>query len=171
MIARYNNISLALGVPGLALQVVGNVLWQQNRANPYAGIGFTVAGTVLLIAGLAFYAKAKGRSEVWCLMGFLSIIGFIVLGCLEDLTTRRRRRSDDDDDDDDRPRRRRPRDDEDDDDRPRRRRRDETYGEDEDDRPRRRRDQEDLPTARPLDDEPPRRRPPDDRVRRRREED
>ena len=37
------------------------------------------------MSGLAYCAKAKGRSAKWCLMGLLSLIGLIVLACLEDL--------------------------------------------------------------------------------------
>jgi hypothetical protein len=50
VIARYNNISLALGVPGLILQVAGNIMVQSNKGNelaePSAGIlvGALVAG-------------------------------------------------------------------------------------------------------------------------------
>jgi hypothetical protein len=83
VIARDNNISLALGIPGLLIQVVGVVMRSkpETEAN-----GQTVAaiGTILLICGLGFYAKAKGRSIAWGLMGFLSIIGLIVLAMLED---------------------------------------------------------------------------------------
>ncbi len=74
MIKKYNNISLAWGIPGFVLQI--------------AGIGQPLvlsAGTVLLMIGLAYYAKAKGRSAAWCLMGFLPIIGLIVLAYLKDL--------------------------------------------------------------------------------------
>ncbi len=76
MIKEYNNISLTWGIPGIALQIAGNVIGQPL---------ILVLGTVLLMIGLAYYAKAKGRSPAWCLMGFLSIIGLIVLACLKDL--------------------------------------------------------------------------------------
>lgn len=77
MIVRYNNISLALGVPGIILQVVGRIggMWP-----------VLVLGTILLIAGLAYYAMAKGRSPAWGLMGFLSILGLAILACLKDET-------------------------------------------------------------------------------------
>lgn len=83
MIARYNNISLALGVPGLVLQVAGSMM-RANPANEAAGSAILVGGTALLISGLAMYAKAKDRSPAWGLMGFLSLIGLIVLALLED---------------------------------------------------------------------------------------
>jgi len=76
MIKKYNNISLAWGIPGIVLQIAGNVIGQPI---------VLIVGTVLLMIGLAYYAKAKGRSAAWCLMGFLSIIGLIVLACLKDL--------------------------------------------------------------------------------------
>jgi hypothetical protein len=43
-----------------------------------------VLGTVTLLVGLAYYAKAKGCSAWWCLFAFLSIIGLLVLACLKD---------------------------------------------------------------------------------------
>ncbi len=81
MTARYNNVSLALGVPGFILQVVGNVL---GSSNPGLGGLLILAGTGLLIAGLAYYAIGKGRSGWWGLCGFLSFIGLIILACLKD---------------------------------------------------------------------------------------
>lgn len=85
MIAKYNNTSLALGVPGIIVQVVGNLL---VASNPGLGRLLMVAGTALLIAGLSYYALAKGRSNWWGLCGFLSLIGLIVLACLEDRSGR-----------------------------------------------------------------------------------
>ena len=83
MIARYNNISLGLGAPGLILQVVGNVMASKPE-NQGTGRVLVALGTLLLIGGLGMYAKAKGRSLAWGLMGFLSIIGLIVLAMLRD---------------------------------------------------------------------------------------
>ena len=84
MIRRYNNLSLLLGVPGLILQGVGNYMRVSADSNQLvAGIA-PLAGTGLLLAGLAYYAQAKGRVRAWCLMAFLSIIGIIVLACLKD---------------------------------------------------------------------------------------
>jgi len=77
MIAKYNNLSLATGVPGLVLEVAGSV----NHSPE-----LTMAGVGLLLVGFAYYAKAKGRHTAWCLMAFLSIIGLIVLASLKDLS-------------------------------------------------------------------------------------
>jgi uncharacterized membrane protein HdeD (DUF308 family) len=72
-----------LGIPGLILQIVGNVM-SANPGNETVGALVLVGGTALLIGGLAMYAKAKGRSPVWGFMGFLSLIGLIGLAMLKD---------------------------------------------------------------------------------------
>ena len=78
MIAKYNKISLAVGSPGIILQIAGIIM---------SSLLVQLLGTVLLLVGLVYYAKAKGRSPVWCLFAFLSIIGLIVLACLKDKST------------------------------------------------------------------------------------
>ena len=77
MIARYNNISLATGIPGIILQIVGYMSQQP---------GIYLIGSVLLLIGFGYYAVSKGRSPAWALMGFLSCIGLLVLACLKDRT-------------------------------------------------------------------------------------
>ncbi len=146
MIARYNNISLALGVPGLVMQVAANVMSQSRGWTPVL-LASSLVGTGLLLTAFAFYAMAKGRNPAWCLFAFLSLIGLIVLACLKDMAPsgrikkkkKRRQREEDDDEEDDRPRRRRRRDEEedldDDDDRPRQRRRSRDDDEDDLDEP------------------------------------
>lgn len=49
------------GVPGIALQIVGQVAYGSVEpvGNPL-WVGVMLAGTVLLIVGLSFYAKGKG---------------------------------------------------------------------------------------------------------------
>ena len=88
MIAKYNRISLLLGIPGILLQIAGNVMTRSmaEGGSPMAllGLPLMLLGTVMLMVGLAFYAKAKGRHPAWCLMGLLSLVGLIVLGCLKD---------------------------------------------------------------------------------------
>jgi hypothetical protein len=83
LIRLYNRISLAVGIPGLILQIVGQAM--TDSIGPL-GKPVVVLGTGLLMFGLAYYAKAKGRHPAWCLMGFLSLLGLIVLACLEDRT-------------------------------------------------------------------------------------
>jgi hypothetical protein len=83
MIKRYKNLGFVFGVPGLVLQVVGNLMLS---AQPRSGLGFVVGlgGTVLLLTGFSYYAKAKGRHPAWCLMAFLSCFGPIILAFLKD---------------------------------------------------------------------------------------
>lgn len=88
MIKRHNNISLVLGVLGIFLQIIGNIIAQTNPetgASLWGGL-IMLTGTILLIAGLSHYALAKGRSGWWGLCGFLSIIGLIILALLKDHT-------------------------------------------------------------------------------------
>ena len=59
---------------------------QVNHLMGNAGFAGIVLGTLFLLVGLAYYARAKGRSPWWCLFAFLSLIGLIVLACLEDRT-------------------------------------------------------------------------------------
>lgn len=88
MIARYNHKSLAFGIPGLVLQIAGNMAAQRPEASNAVSNGTTamLLGTVLLMVGLAFYAKAKGRNPAWCLMAFFSFIGLLVLAMLKDMS-------------------------------------------------------------------------------------
>jgi hypothetical protein len=85
MIARYNNLSLALGFPGLIAQGYGSyAMSKPDWSGPVPPV-LLLVGTVLLMLGLRYYAIAKGRSGLWWLMGFLGLIGLIVLAVLPDL--------------------------------------------------------------------------------------
>lgn len=88
---RLNRISLAWGVPGLLVQVVGVILRNTSGTEslPILGELVLLLGAVMLIVGLAYYAKGKGYHPAWGLLGLLSLIGFIVLGVMPD----RQRRS------------------------------------------------------------------------------
>lgn len=85
MDAAQNRTSFMFGVPGIVLQFVGWLM--QGDTIPGGsplGLVVQVVGTVLLIVGLSFYARAKGHHPAWGLMGLLSIIGLIVLAVLPD---------------------------------------------------------------------------------------
>jgi hypothetical protein len=41
-------------------------------------------GAIAVIIGLAYYARAKGRSPWWGLFGFAWIVGLLVLASLKD---------------------------------------------------------------------------------------
>jgi uncharacterized membrane protein YjjP (DUF1212 family) len=79
MIARYNRWSFVFGAPGIILQIAGTFIGPWGPA--YSSI---LLGTVLLMIGLGYYAKAKGQSFAWCAAGFLSVLGLLLLLLLED---------------------------------------------------------------------------------------
>lgn len=87
MIARLNRRSLLIGVPGFVLQHIGVwLLMDRYGPNTLALLAmvFLFAGTLMFLIGLAYYAKAKGQSGAWGLLGFLSFIGWIWLALLPD---------------------------------------------------------------------------------------
>lgn len=98
MIAKYVRRSLIFGGPGLVLQIgctcVANYII--SKAMSIAAVPLAVwtgifvvgsiAGNILFITGLCFYAKAKGYSAGLGALGLLSCIGLLVLGILPDKT-------------------------------------------------------------------------------------
>ncbi len=68
-----NLLSFALGIPGMGLQVVGNMMGGMVGRLVYFG------GTALLIGGLVFYARLRGRSPFYSLFGLLSCLGLLIL--------------------------------------------------------------------------------------------
>ncbi len=93
MIKRYNTRSFIFGVPGLLLQIPGDVMVQMAN-NPevvgehspilLVGVVCSLTGTALLLIGLAYYAKSRGRHPAWCLLAFLSCVGVVCLAFLSD---------------------------------------------------------------------------------------
>jgi hypothetical protein len=93
MIPEYNSKSLAIGVPGLLLQIAGAVsrVWlvqqqgaQLNMTLMWATVAAQLIGSIMLIVGLGYYAKAKGYSGALGLLGLLSCIGILILAILPD---------------------------------------------------------------------------------------
>lgn len=89
MDVKKNRLSLAYGIPGVSLQVLGlfgGLLLEEVNPQlaPIVGLSLSWLGVVLLIIGLGYYASAKGHHWAWGFMGLLSIIGLIVLGILPD---------------------------------------------------------------------------------------
>ena len=85
MIAEFNRKSFYFGLPGIALQIAGNILAHSTtQATSIMGAVILLIGTILLLTGFVYYAKAKGRHPAWCLVAFLSFIGLIILACLKD---------------------------------------------------------------------------------------
>lgn len=98
MDAALNRKSLMLGVPGILLQIVGNIVMRSpelsnldpslavkpSAALEFGGLAIALIGTALLILGLSWYARAKGHSGWWGLLGLASIFGLIALACIKD---------------------------------------------------------------------------------------
>jgi hypothetical protein len=91
MLAEYKNKgNLGIGL-GIALAVGSGLavgaLATNGRIDPsmlMVVVVLRLAGLALFVWGCGMYAKAKGRSGVNCLWGFLGLIGLIVLACMKD---------------------------------------------------------------------------------------
>ncbi|NUN50121.1 MAG: hypothetical protein HUU15_14940 [Candidatus Brocadiae bacterium] len=90
-IRNLNLLSFAFAIPGIAAQAVGRVMLTTVSEDPQtldeagkalAGAGLTLGGAAFLIIGLCFYARMKGRSWAFGLLGFLSCIGLLILAVL-----------------------------------------------------------------------------------------
>ncbi len=77
MIKEHNNKSLAFGIPGLILQTFG-----YGMQSPEV----LLIGSLLLLIGFGYYAKAKGRSPLWAILGFFSLLGLLGLAVLKDMS-------------------------------------------------------------------------------------
>jgi|SRR5580698_5662754 hypothetical protein len=98
MIAKYVRKSLIFGSPGLLLQI-GCTFVANNIVAKAMSVGSgslalltgifvvgSIAGNILLIAGLGYYAKAKGYSAALGVLGLLSCIGLLILALIPDKT-------------------------------------------------------------------------------------
>lgn len=70
--------SIGVGA-GLLLIIVGRVILKFGESMAIVGAVALLAGSVLFIWGCCQYAKAKGYSGWWGLLGFLSVIGLLIL--------------------------------------------------------------------------------------------
>ena len=73
------NKGVGFAAAGLALQVLGAI----THIFLVSGL-IAFGGTALLMLGLAWVAKSKGRTPLWGLLGVFSIIGPAVLFVLPD---------------------------------------------------------------------------------------
>ena len=78
MIAKTNGTWSTLNVTGFLLQIAGRIIGAE------IGLFLILLGTILLVAGIAEYAKAKGRSPTWGLLGLFGLIGMGVLRLIKD---------------------------------------------------------------------------------------
>ena len=98
MIAEYNRKSFYWGVPGFIIQTMATFMISKysGRGNPtlipadssLATLNLirlmVLAGTILLLVGIAYYAKSRDRHWAWCLLACLPFIGIIALAFLKD---------------------------------------------------------------------------------------
>ena len=73
---RKTNIGIGAG---FLTVIFGRVILKDGGDIAIIGAGLVVAGWVMFIWGCMQYAKAKGHSGAWGLLGLLSILGLIVL--------------------------------------------------------------------------------------------
>jgi energy-converting hydrogenase Eha subunit G len=66
-----------VGAIGLVLAGIGST--QLQSGNAVAGVSFMLLGIPVCIVGLGQYAKGKGYSSYWAVLGLLWIVGFIIL--------------------------------------------------------------------------------------------
>ena len=96
MIPEYNKKSLRIGIPGFVLVngcplLIRHLAPKPDDVNPplpdwvpFLLLFGMLAGAILLIIGLGYYAKAKGYSAVLGLLGLLSCVGVLILAVLPD---------------------------------------------------------------------------------------
>ena len=84
MIQAYRNKGLSLSLTGVGLQIVGAV----TNIMFVSGL-IALVGTGVLMLGLAWIAKSKGRTPLWGLLGVFSILGPVVLYVLPDSHNKR----------------------------------------------------------------------------------
>ena len=79
------SLSLPLITIGLVAQGVG---WLLRWSFPAVGIVLFALATLMVIVGLAYRAKDKGRSFAWGLCGVLSILGVAIVAMLANRSNR-----------------------------------------------------------------------------------
>jgi hypothetical protein len=98
MITEQSSKGLVFGIPGLLLQIGCMTLSHTLASNAGAHIPAppewlallsrvgSLIGVLLLIVGLRHYAKTKGYSDVFGLLGLLSLLGVFIMVALPDKT-------------------------------------------------------------------------------------
>ena len=86
MLAEYRkktNIGIGLYIIAAAIALTVAILIRTEEAVEGARL-IHVVGIIFFFYGLYNYAKGKGHHGAWGLLGFLSIIGLIILVCFPD---------------------------------------------------------------------------------------
>ena len=84
MLAEYKSKTISFVIAGLILQIVGGIIAKAGFLGAMVGGPVALLGSVLLIMGCCFYAKAKGYAWWFGLLGLLSCVGLVVLYLLPD---------------------------------------------------------------------------------------
>jgi hypothetical protein len=84
MLAAYKSKTMTFVIAGIVLQIVGSIIAKAGFLGWLVGGPVALIGSVLLIMGCCFYAKAKGYAWWFGLLGLLSCIGLIILYFLPD---------------------------------------------------------------------------------------
>ena len=79
------SLSLPFITFGVVAQGAG---WLLRWSFPVLGGLISLAGTVMLIVGLAYRARDKGRASAWGLCGVLSIVGVFIVFALANRANR-----------------------------------------------------------------------------------
>jgi hypothetical protein len=73
----------SLALPLISIGAVGQLAgWLAHWMYPAIGAILGLAGTAMLVVGLAYRAKDKGRSAAWGATGVLSIVGIVIVSKL-----------------------------------------------------------------------------------------
>lgn len=80
MIKEYKSKTNIFIGGGILLDLLGMFVLPDGVGRVACGL----VGRALLITGCVFYVKGKCRHPAWGAMGFLSLLGLIVLICLKD---------------------------------------------------------------------------------------
>jgi hypothetical protein len=84
MLAEYKSKTVTFVIAGIVLQILGGIFAKAGILGALLGWPVGALGSVLLIMGCCFYAKAKGYAWWLGLLGLLSCIGLLVLYVLPD---------------------------------------------------------------------------------------
>jgi len=90
MIDKLSHLSLAIAGPGFLLHCwgLGAMMYDGSRrvapTDIWPGV-FFLGGTFLIVVGLGFGARAKGRAVWWAVVGVVPVIGFWIGGLVNHL--------------------------------------------------------------------------------------
>jgi len=84
MLAEPKSKTMTFVLVGIILQIVGGIIAKAGLLGWLLGGPIALLGSLLLLMGCCFYAKAKGYFWWFGLLGLLSLLGLLVLYLLPD---------------------------------------------------------------------------------------